>query len=92
MSCPCPPLGGIMTLKLALDVVPIPVLVRLARTPPDSEPGAPGKNCIDPWVYPSPPSVTNTSETFPKESTVIVAFPPDPSPRIGTLAKDVEIG
>ena len=76
-----------MTLKPAIDVVPIPVLVRLARTPPDSEPGAPGKNCIDPWVYPSPPSVTNTSDTFPKESIVIVAFPPDPSPRIGTLAK-----
>ena len=92
MSYPCPPLGGMITLKLEIDVVPIPVLVRLARTPPDSLPGAPGKNCSDPRVYPSPPSVTNTSETFPKESIVIVAFHPDPSPRIGTLAKDVEIG
>ena len=70
MSYPCPPFGGIITLNPALEVVPIPVLVRLARTP-QTQAGRPGKNCIDPWVYPCPPSVTNTSETFPKESTVI---------------------
>ena len=92
MSYPWPPFGGIITLNWATDVVPIPVLVKLARGPPLSLPGAPGKNLMDPWVYPVPPSVTNTSDTFPKESTVIVALPSTPSPKIGTFANDVEIG
>jgi len=33
-----------MTSNWATDVVPIPVLVRFASGPPDSLPGAPGKN------------------------------------------------
>jgi len=36
--------------------------------------------------------VTKISDTFPKESTVIVAFPPSPSPNIGIFANDFEIG
>ena len=58
----------------------------------DGIPGAPGLNSIIPLVYPLPPSVTNTSDTLPNESIVTVAFPPSPSPRIGMLVNDLEIG
>ena len=70
MSCPCPPCGDMITLKIGL-VVPV-------GTPPASI-------STYPKVYPEPWFETWTSETWAFSSIVIVHVAPCPSPLIGIL-------
>ena len=70
MSFPCPPAGGIITLKTGL-VVPVGIPPALISRVP--------------YVYPVPPFDTETDSIYASALTTTVAFPPIPSPFIGTF-------
>ena len=67
MFAPCPPSGGIITLKIGAVVPSIPLAARSKV----------------PKVYPDPPLEIVTLSTFASLLIVTVASAPDPSPLIG---------